>query len=116
MNVLVFGGRSFSDRVNLFEVLDGLAYRLGISRIFYDSVSGRVSMACAWADARNVRIESFDLANAGTSTGDSVRKNRNQRADKPDLVVALSGGDDTANMVQKAKNVGLTVIEVDGSP
>ena len=47
MNILVLGGRSFTDRVRLFEVLDSLAYQVGISRVLLDQESGPDALGIA---------------------------------------------------------------------
>ena len=115
MNVLVCGGRSYSDRHTIFEILDRLAGRVGISRILHAESRGAEGFAVEWADSRNVRTRQYAAAGTGSDLP-ALPKNRKPVSEKPDLVVAFPGKVRTAEMVRSAKERGIAVIEITGSP
>lgn len=114
MDVLVCGSRSYSDESPVFNILDSISARLGISRILYRSKGWADEIAREWADRRNVPARKVDpcWASAGKA-GAYSRAKRKRDSLSPDLVVAFPGEDE---VVRQAKSVGLTVIEVDREP
>jgi hypothetical protein len=114
MNVLICGSRSYSDETKVFDILDSLAGRLGISKILYRSNGRPDEIACEWADRRNVPARSIEASWVSNGKAGAVsRAKRKRDSQKPDLIVAFPGEDD---LVRQAKSVGLTVIEVDRDP
>jgi len=114
MDVLVCGSRSDSNKTQVFDVLDSVAGRLGISRILYRSMGTADELACEWADRRNVPVCQADpyWASEGKSCAVSRAKRKRSSLD-PDLVIAFPGED---QFVRHAKTIGLTVIEIDSYP
>jgi hypothetical protein len=109
MNVLVCGEAPVSNGFKVFDTLDRIAARLGIHRVLYGDGGGAGRLACAWADRRNVRLK-----NVGCGAAEPLFPRKRQAgADRPDLVVAFVGGRRTNELVRRAKEVGLVVIEVD---
>jgi len=116
MNILVLGGRSFTDRVRLFEVLDSLAYQVGISRVLLDQESGPDALGIAWADARGIKTRSIDLSGKMGKRGATARRTGKPASEKPDLVVAFPDTESVFAKIRRAKDAGLTVIEIEESP
>lgn len=130
MKVLVCGGRSYSDRKRVFEVLDYLHdNRAKITLLIHGAATGADSLGKEWARDRGVEDDAFpalwsDLTAKGAvikhrRDGSSYNANagptRNAKmlaVGKPDCVVAFPGGDGTANMIQQARNAGVRVFEV----
>lgn len=138
MKVLVCGGRDFTDYERVAEVLDDLHRRCIISAIieggqrkFVDKrpVGGADYLGYRWAginhvekitvpaewhnlDARPCLIK---LDANGTPYNVLAGFNRNQKMleHEPDLVVAFYGGNGTADMVKRAREAGIKVLEVD---
>ena len=113
MNVLVCGSRNHPDEKRVFEILDTIAGRLGISRILYRSAGRADELACEWADRRNLPTLKISPSWENRKKGAVSRPKRKLDSQNPDLVVAFPGDDD---LVRQAKSCGLTVIEVDREP
>jgi len=115
MDVLVCGGRSFSDRRTIFEILDRLAGHVDISRILHSETRGAEGLAVEWADSRNVRTRQYAAPEMGSGLP-ALPKKRKRSSENPDLVVAFPGRARTADMIRSAKERGITVIEIMGAP
>jgi len=111
MRVLVCGGREFSDRDRVFEVLGGLD-RIP-SMIIQGGAIGADTFAREWAEAHGVLCQTFeaDRETLGRSAG-PIRNKQMLEVGQPDLVVAFPGARGTANMVRQAKAAGVRVLEV----
>ena len=118
MRVLVCGGREFDDW-NLLNIT--LHETMGIYRgsppeshvvISGDSV-GADWLARSWAKSTGRRYEGFpaNWKKYGKAAG-PIRNQQMLDEGKPDLVVAFSGGVGTADMVKRAKNFGVDVVEI----
>jgi hypothetical protein len=112
MRVLVTGGRDFSDCLLLYRVLDGLHMDRTITTIIHGGAPGADSEAGEWAMCHYVpeKIHPADWLRYGRSAGPI--RNQEMLAELPDLVVAFPGGRGTEDMVRRAKQAGLEVIEV----
>lgn len=109
--VLVCGGRSYADRRSVYVCLDGLIPQP--TTIIHGGAHGADMIAHDWAVWRQIprRVFMADWENQGRSAG-PLRNARMLAEGKPHLVLAFPGGRGTADMVRKAKAVGVPVIEV----
>jgi hypothetical protein len=112
MRVLVTGGRDFTDRKLLFETLDRLHSVHTFTVLIHGAASGADRLAGEWAGTRSISIEAHpaDWRKHGRAAGPI--RNQMMLAEKPELVVAFPGGRGTADMVKRAKNAGLKVVEI----
>lgn len=107
-SVLVCGGRDFTDRQKVKEVLDSLEPGIVVE----GGATGADGIAHAWARLNGVHVASV------SALWDHYRKpagpirNAAMLLLKPDLVVAFPGGRGTADMVRKARAVGIQVLEI----
>lgn len=110
MNILVCGGREFSDYQLLSEVLND--YSKSGLMIIHGGARGADSMAGKWAEANGVHSAEVRAlwADYGKSAG--FKRNSAMLNLKPDLVLAFSGGVGTKMMVDLARRAGVEVVEV----
>ena len=115
MRVLVCGGRDYTDRWRVFDVLDGRHAETPISVVIEGGALGADRSAYVWGYERNIVVETYpaDWVNHGRSAG-PIRNALMLTEGKPDLVIAFPGGRGTANMVSKARAAGVPVIEIKG--
>lgn len=130
MRVLVCGGRDYSNQRKVFDTLDDLHELVGITCIIHGAAKGADSLGKNWCtDTDGVAEESYPAKWKDFSHPDSVRKTnqygeynvkagpiRNQQMideGKPDLVVAFGGGSGTYDMVKRAKDNQVMVLEID---
>jgi hypothetical protein len=111
--VLVCGGRDYRDRVELFACMDALHKSNPISCIIHGGAKGADSLAGKWASERGIHCEVFpaDWRFYGRSAG-PIRNQEMLTIGRPDLVVAFPGGRGTANMVRRADDADVPVIEL----
>lgn len=111
--VLVCGGRSYSDIVRVFSVLDKLHREAGIDCIIQGGAKGADRLSLEWAGQSSVPVETYeaDWENQGSFAG-PARNKRMLDEGKPDLVIAFPGGRGTADMVRKARKAGVEVVEI----
>lgn len=104
MRVLVCGGRDFSDKRALFNVLDGLGIRGEISEIITGGARGADELAEEWSRFRQVKRTVYPAKWNLLGRQAGIARNQ-QMLDKeePDLVVAFPGGRGTSNMISIAK-------------
>lgn len=113
MKVLVCGGRNYSNRKQLFKMLDGIHGLWVITEIIHGGASGADGLAAAWG-AENLGGSSAypaDWETHGKKAG-PIRNSLMLEVGKPDLVVAFDGGRGTADMVSKANRAGVQCWEV----
>jgi hypothetical protein len=109
MKVIVCGGRDYDDMETLYEVLDTLK----ITTIISGHARGADSMAEAYADERNLKLEIYpaEWDKYGKRAG-FIRNQQMLDAGKPQMVVAFPGGNGTADMVRRARKEGVPVLSV----
>ena len=113
MKVLVCGGRNYNDREHMFSILDRIHQRSGISVIIHGAARGADSLAGQWAQARNIRCDTYpaDWNRDGKQAG-FIRNRQMLNDSQPDAVVAFPGTAGTAHMVRIAKQAGYKVLQV----
>jgi predicted Rossmann-fold nucleotide-binding protein len=112
--VLVCGGRHFSDRGQVYGVLDRLHAEHAFQTLIHGAARGADSLAGAWAESRYVAAQAFpaDWQRYGVSAG-HIRNTQMLLDGQPDLVVAFPGGPGTANMIKQAMAARIRVVEVE---
>lgn len=115
--VLICGGRDYADKDRVFDVLDTYHDTAGVSLIIEGGAKGADNFGAWWADKRGVARERYeaDWENQGSFAG-PARNKRMLEEGKPDLVIAFPGGRGTADMVRKARKVGVEVVEISHGP
>lgn len=130
MRILVCGGRDYSDRRKVFDTLDDIRKVLPISCIIHGDAKGADSFGKMYVKyTEGIAEEAYPAKWKDFSHPDSVRKTgpygdynvmagpiRNQQMldeGKPDLVVAFGGGSGTWDMIKRAKENQVMVLEVD---
>jgi YspA, cpYpsA-related SLOG family len=116
MRVLVCGGRAYTDRAELYAELDRLHAEYAFTTIITGGAGGVDVLALEWAQARGIATQAF-RAEWGTfgriGRSGPLRNARILAESRPDIVVAFSGGRETANMVKQGKAAGVWVVTVD---
>lgn len=112
MRVIVCGGRDYRDRKAVFDALDRLQRKRGISFLIVGGTSGADYLAWQWADKRGVPcgVYNAEWKEHGRAAG-PIRNQRMLDEGEPDGVVAFPGGTGTADMIERARRAGLAVWE-----
>jgi YspA, cpYpsA-related SLOG family len=113
MRVLVTGGRDFSNRELLFEILDRLHAAHTFTVLIHGDANGADRLAGEWGVARGVTVEAHpaDWKKHGRAAGPI--RNQKMLEENLDLVVAFPGGRGTADMVRKARKTEIDVFVVE---
>lgn len=112
MRVLVCGGRDYTDKAFLWNVLDGLGPP-AVSEVVSGMAPGADSFAAEWAERFGFPLHKFpaNWQTHGRAAG-PIRNQQMLDEGKPDLVVAFPGGRGTADMVRRARQSGVPVMEI----
>jgi hypothetical protein len=113
MRVLVCGGRNFNKKKLIFSTLDAVRWQYGIDCIIHGGATGADYWSGIWGCRAAVPVEVFsaDWKKYGRAAG-PIRNRHMLNEGKPDIVVAFPGGKGTANMVQRARDRIIQVLEV----
>lgn len=124
--ILVCGGRNYTDRYHLFNILDDICTDRGWNSpkdeygnclpevvVISGKARGADTHAADWAIVNWTGLEEYpaDWDQYGKSAG-YIRNKQMLTEGKPDLVVAFPGGAGTANMVKIARQAGVEVMEI----
>lgn len=113
MKVIVCGGRNYSDRGRVFATLDAIHAATPIAVLMHGNARGADGLADEWA-AGKVKTATFTPLWEEHGRAAGPLRNQEMLDAGPDLVIAFPGGRGTADMVRRAKAVGVRVIEVHG--
>lgn len=111
MRILVCGGRDFHDRRTMWQVLDQWHNTRGIEVIIQGGARGADQLANGWATSRGVLSQTYP---ADWSLGLKAGPLRNQQMldeGRPDVVLAFPGRYGTFDMVCRAREAGIRVVE-----
>jgi predicted Rossmann-fold nucleotide-binding protein len=112
LRVIVCGGRDYADKEAVWRVLSEIDDTEGILAVAHGGATGADSEAAEWA--ARMRITTVAYKARWKQEGKAARPLRNQRMldqFKPDAVVAFPGGRGTADMVRRARENGVRVID-----
>lgn len=110
---LVCGGRNYRNRDGVFAVLDMIHREIRpIKVLIYGMAPGADSLAAEWASQRGVTLDGYraDWQQHGRAAG-PIRNQQMIEKGRPDIVVAFPGGRGTADMIRRARNAGIPVME-----
>jgi len=112
--VLVCGGRDFFDEPLVFEILDAEHAERPISKIVHGDAHGADSLAKKWALTRNIGQVAYaaDWQRHGRAAG-PIRNLMMLDIEQPRVVVAFPGGRGTADIVRRARERHVAVLDVD---
>lgn len=126
MRVLVTGGRKYNDWLHLSEVMNYLHIRLCFRVVIHGRATGTDTMVGRWAKRHDIEVEEYPADWKNISHPDARPQHnqygwydskagtrRNQQMideGRPDLVVSFPGGSGTADMVRRAAEAGIRVI------
>jgi hypothetical protein len=110
--LLVTGGQDYADAERMAIYLDALHGSREIALLIHGASRGADELADAWAKSRGVPVQSCpaDWDAHGRSAG-PIRDTIMLVDHCPTLMLAFPGGRGTANMVKKAREYGVPVIE-----
>lgn len=108
MKAVICGGRNFSDYQQLRSVLQ----QYHLTHIIHGGARGADSLAGLYAGEHNIQCTVFKAEWNLHGLGAGPRRNQRMLEEQPEVVIAFPGGFGTADMVRRAKNAGLYVIEV----
>lgn len=119
MKLLVTGGRKYTDWVRVQRVLDAYLEEWGRENLILieGGAEGADRLARKWAQARGVHVATVDalwdwFRGKGNALAAGPARNRAMTLLDPDHVVAFPGNTGTRNMVEQARQAGISVHEV----
>lgn len=121
MRVLVCGGRDYTNRKLVFDILSAGFYkhmhcedRDPVTVVIQGGAYGADHLAKEWAATNDVTCIEFsaDWDTYGKRAG-YVRNVQMLEEGNPDMVLAFPGGKGTAMMVKIAKEAGVEVVEIE---
>ncbi len=112
--VLVCGDADAIDEQRVFAILDRLLADEGEFRIVHGGKRGADLLATKWAIAHRVRsiVERASWFRYGKAAG-PLRNEHMLNGYDPFLVLAFPGGQDSVDLVARARRAGVRVVEVD---
>jgi hypothetical protein len=114
MKVLVCGGRDFSDRKFVFDTLDKL-FSDRSCVVISGGARGVDDFANQWAKLRwhiSAVVPAVWSPRGVFDKGAGPKRNAAMLALGPDVVVGFPGGSGTADMLQRSRAAGVSVIEI----
>lgn len=112
MRVLVTGGRNYADRIRLYAELDSLHQSRPFECVIQGGARGADRLAYDWCASRLVCCRHFPADWSQGPKAGPMRNAQMLREGKPDIVLAFPGGAGTADMVAKARQAGVLVMEI----
>lgn len=123
LKVLVTGGRDYSNKEKVYDVLGKIHKDKGIVELCHGAARGADDLANLWAVTQDVPRRVFPVSSKEWNTlGKKAGVLRNQRMleeFKPDLIVEFPGGTGTHDMVARGKRNSIpirTVIDLNYVP
>lgn len=131
VRVLICGGRNYADHAAVDKLMQDVITRFGpIACVIHGAATGADTLGMEWALTHNIGHAPYPADWTDLTHTDAlirVRRDgkrydaragfrRNQRMideGKPNIVVALPGGNGTADMVARARKAGLEIISLE---
>lgn len=117
MRVIVCGGRDYAERRLLNATLDTIHAERPISHLWHGNARGADSLADAWG-RQNPEVSVCPVPAQWKKYGKRAGPIRNQTmlGQGIDLVIAFPGGRGTADMIKRAREAGVEVMEIGELP
>jgi len=114
MKVLVSGGRDYSNKGKVYDVLDRLHSQRPIEVIVHGGSTGADALAHQWAEERGVLTSVYpaNWKKHGRAAG-PVRNRQMLEEEYPHGVVTFAGGPGTRNLINEAKKRELPIQSYD---
>lgn len=112
MRVLVTGSRKMEDKATVFRTLSRLHQAKPITLLIHGGAAGADSFAGEWAEVNRVNTSVFKPDWRRYGRGAGPKRNEEMAATNPDVCVAFSGDNGTADMVKRATRRGIPVVSV----
>lgn len=111
--VLVAGGTSDNAHSRIYHALYTVHERWCIACVIHGGRSETDLLAQAWADQQGIPTEIFaaDWRRQGLAAGPTIQQ-RMFEVGRPDLLVAFPGGRGTPDLVERARERGLFVLDL----
>ncbi len=111
--VVVCGGRDYWHHAHISKVLGKLHAEHPIDEIVCGGASGADASAVSWAKHHEVDVRIFRAKWKKFGLAAGPKRNALMLdVAKPSLVIAFPGGAGTADMIKRAKEAGVEVLEV----
>lgn len=130
MEVIITGGRYYSDRTQLYLTLDTIRENNEISLIIQGGASGADKLAIEYAELHKINFKTYDAKWKDLSYPDArIKENRYGKYDSeagprrnrlmidshPNaILIAFKGNQGTRDCIRSARKAGLKVIDIDG--
>lgn len=112
MKVIVCGGRDFYNTGWLFSDMNRFHELYNFTTVIQGGAPGADHLAYEWAMNKGLHVKTVKAQwNIYGKSAGAIR-NKVMADMNPDLVIAFPGGSGTADMVRRAKEKGIKVIEV----
>jgi hypothetical protein len=117
MRIIVSGGRSHCDLELVQRELTKLHLRMPIDVVIHGCCGARAGAIEHWARLQGLGVVRYppNWERFG-HRGEILRNSFMLKDSRPDLVVAFPGGHGTADLVQRARNAGVMVLEIGSAP
>lgn len=115
MRVAVTGGRTYSDRKNIFRVLDLIHEKTPVELLVHGACDGADMVAQEWAMGRGVEVKAYraDWEKHGRAAG-PIRNQRMLEEARPQILVVFPGARGTLDCATRARHLKIRI--VDGKP
>lgn len=112
LRIIVCGGRDYANSEHVWRVLGDLDDTEGVAAVAHGGASGADSEAGEWAGRmmKSVHVFKANWKRDGRAAG-PIRNQRMLDQFNPDAVVAFPGGRGTADMVRRARDHGVRIIQ-----
>lgn len=119
---LVCGGRDWHERDVTFAILDRVHQQYNITTVIHGAANGADTLADQWARSRGIPVEPYPADWQPASLNGRLDRGagyaRNQRMlqeGRPDIVVAMPGGRGTKDMMRRARQAGVSVLNFEAA-
>jgi acetylglutamate kinase len=113
LTVLVCGGRTYTNKEKIYEVLSSIHKDKSITVLIHGAAKGVDTIAGYWARENNIKEKQYPaLWNTYGKAAGSIRNQQMLDSNTVELVIAFPGGKGTSDMVSRAKKSGIEVKEI----
>ena len=107
--LLVCGGRDYTDKEAIWNLLDRAHAKFNITHLIHGCAKGVDRLAGEWANARGVQEVSCPANWERFKNAAGPIRNQYMAELDPNALIAFPGGKGTKNMVEQAARHGITV-------